>query len=78
MVTTGAELEEKILRPLPEYSNDSVTSMASMCRVGSSADEVVPTTLAAAVEAGLAGGAGLFSEAAGAGAAGSGVAGVPV
>ena len=66
----GAEFGEKILRPLPEYSSDSVTSIASMCRVGSSAAEVVPTCFAAAPGAAVAGL--LPAVAAGAGAAATG------
>jgi hypothetical protein len=72
IATTGVEFAEKILRPLPEYSTDSVTSMASMCRVGSSAAEVVPTGLAAFPGDVLPAGAGLSVEAADVGAAATG------
>src|ERR1700733_3366699 len=39
--TTGAEFTEKIFRPVPEYCSDSLTSIASMCSVGSSVAEVI-------------------------------------
>jgi hypothetical protein len=36
----GAEFAEKIFRPFPVYSTDSVTSIASICRDGSRAADV--------------------------------------
>jgi hypothetical protein len=72
IATSGAEFAEKILRPLPEYSTDSVTSMASMCNVGSSAAEVVPSGLAAFAGVVLPIGARLPAEAAGVGATATG------
>src|SRR5882757_6596810 len=36
IATAGAEFGEKMFLPLPEYTSDSVTSIASMCSVGSS------------------------------------------
>src|ERR1700733_14383148 len=47
-ISIGAELAEKIFRPLPEYTSDSVTSIASMRSVGSSCADVVPTFFAVA------------------------------
>src|ERR1035437_5232286 len=53
MVTGGTDDAEKIFRPLPEYSSDSLTSIASMCRVGSSEAEA-EAALALPVAAALA------------------------
>jgi hypothetical protein len=46
-ISTGTELLEKIFRPPPEYTSDSVTSIASIRKVGSSCAEVVPRFFAA-------------------------------
>src|SRR5271170_2283215 len=46
-ISTGTELAEKIFRPFPEYTSDSVTSIASIRSVGSSCAEVVPRLFAA-------------------------------
>src|ERR1700722_18179043 len=46
-ISTGAEFAEKIFLPFPEYTSDSVTSIASIRSVGSSCAEVVPTFFAA-------------------------------
>jgi hypothetical protein len=45
-IATGTELAEKIFRPPPEYTSDSVTSIASIRNVGSSCADVVPTFFA--------------------------------
>ena len=37
----GADCGEKMFRPTPEYCSDSLTSIASMCSVGSSAESLV-------------------------------------
>src|SRR6202789_1987134 len=46
-IATGTELAEKIFRPPPEYTSDSVTSIAAIRNVGSSCAEVVPRFFAA-------------------------------
>jgi hypothetical protein len=46
-ISIGAEFAEKIFRPFPEYTSDSVTSIASIRNVGSSCAEVVPRFFAA-------------------------------
>jgi hypothetical protein len=46
-ISTGTELLEKIFLPPPEYTNDSVTSIAAIRNVGSSCAEVVPKFFAA-------------------------------
>jgi hypothetical protein len=45
-ISIGAEFAEKIFRPFPEYTSDSVTSIASIRSVGSSCAEVVPNFFA--------------------------------
>jgi hypothetical protein len=47
-ISIGTELAEKMFRPLPEYTSDSVTSIASIRSVGSSCADVVPKLFAAA------------------------------
>src|SRR5437868_3537800 len=46
-ISTGIDVAEKIFRPLPEYSSDSVTSIACMRSVGSNCADVVPRFFAA-------------------------------
>src|ERR1700678_2499667 len=46
-ISTGTELLEKIFRPPPGYTSDSVTSIAATRNVGSSCAEVVPKFFAA-------------------------------
>src|SRR5947209_6013829 len=72
-ISTGIDVAEKIFRPLPEYSSDSVTSIACMRSVGSNCADVVPRFFAAGPAADLPGVTApptlVFAEGAAAGAA---------
>ncbi len=46
MTTGGAEVDEKMFLPEPEYTSASVTSIACICSDGSYCAAVVPTLLA--------------------------------